>query len=199
LDPDLVAWWKLDEADGVLAADFVCGRDGVLSGNPVWQPFDGWHNGALQFDGRDDYVEAMDDEAFDLSESITLCAWVKISSVTKNWRTIVSKGANAWQLLYDSHTDRIRFKCAGVGSMVSRVKIEKNEWHHVAATYDGASLSVYVDGSLAGQKKAKGLIGTNDDPVSFGGVPICRNGHSVASSTTSAYTGAPLGGTNCSA
>ena len=55
-DPPLIAHWPLDEAQGILAYDGVAHCDGVLFGDPVWQLDGGMVDGALQFDGIDDYV-----------------------------------------------------------------------------------------------------------------------------------------------
>lgn len=55
--PGAVAYWKLDETEGDKAHDSVADCNGTLIGDPVWQPDDGKKNGALQFDGIDDYVE----------------------------------------------------------------------------------------------------------------------------------------------
>jgi regulation of enolase protein 1 (concanavalin A-like superfamily) len=53
----LVGWWKLDGTDCVGAAIDSSGYDyhGTLVNGPQWLP--GYDNDALQFDGRDDYVE----------------------------------------------------------------------------------------------------------------------------------------------
>jgi hypothetical protein len=53
---DLVAYWKLDETEGTIANDSLADNDGILNGNPVWDPDSGKFGGALQFDGIDDYV-----------------------------------------------------------------------------------------------------------------------------------------------
>jgi len=53
---ELVAYWKLDETEGIIAYESIGDNDGTLNGNPVWQPTDGQVAGALQFNGIDDYV-----------------------------------------------------------------------------------------------------------------------------------------------
>lgn len=42
------------------------------------------------------------------------------------------------------------------------------KWHHIAGTYDGSVLKLYVDGQLAGQREYSGLINENSYPVSIG-------------------------------
>ena len=55
-DPSLVGWWTLDESSGTIAHDASGkGNDGTLHGGPTWVA--GRIDGALLFDGQDDYVE----------------------------------------------------------------------------------------------------------------------------------------------
>ena len=41
-------------------------------------------------------------------------------------------------------------------------------WHHVAATYDGATLSIYVDGAVAASAARSGAVATGTSPVQVG-------------------------------
>ena len=47
---ELVAYWKLDEAEGNIAEDTAGDNNGVLYGEPLWQPAGGMKAGALQLD-----------------------------------------------------------------------------------------------------------------------------------------------------
>ena len=55
-DPTLIAHWALDEAEGTVAYDSAGVNDAIVIGEPVWQPEGGKIDGALAFDGIDDYV-----------------------------------------------------------------------------------------------------------------------------------------------
>ena len=37
--------------------------------------------------------------------------------------------------------------------------VQLNQWHHVAATYDGTSMKIYIDGELAAQSNTVFTIG----------------------------------------
>jgi hypothetical protein len=56
LEFGLIAHWKLDETEGIIAHDSVGNNDANLFGDPIWQPNGGILNGALAFDGIDDIV-----------------------------------------------------------------------------------------------------------------------------------------------
>ena len=74
-----VGYWKLDESSGVTAADSSGnGNDGTLHGNPVWQTSGGWFDGALDFDGRGDYVRVDRPVGFDFApNSFSISAWIE--------------------------------------------------------------------------------------------------------------------------
>jgi polyhydroxybutyrate depolymerase len=55
--PELVGYWKLDEEDGDVAYNSIEDNNGMLNGDPTWQPDNGHVAGALEFDGIDDYIE----------------------------------------------------------------------------------------------------------------------------------------------
>ena len=92
----LVGWWKLDETSGTIARDLSGeGNDGTVQGNPNWAA--GYVGGALDFDGDSDYVEIANESNFDITERITVSAWVNANART-DWRSIVAKGDSAWSL-----------------------------------------------------------------------------------------------------
>ncbi|UCF17339.1 MAG: hypothetical protein JSW59_07720, partial [Phycisphaerales bacterium] len=74
VDPKLVAWWKFDESSGETAADSSGnGHDGILVGNPRWQPSGGRFAGALELDGTN-HVEI---PTLDMtSGAATFVAWI---------------------------------------------------------------------------------------------------------------------------
>jgi len=51
-----VAYWKLDETEGIVVADSAGDNNGYGLGDPIWHPDGGLVDGALQLDGVDDYV-----------------------------------------------------------------------------------------------------------------------------------------------
>ncbi|MHC4130729.1 MAG: LamG domain-containing protein [Planctomycetota bacterium] len=52
----MIAHWKFDETSGRFASDSAGENDGRLQGGPVWTS-NGKIGGALEFDGKDDYID----------------------------------------------------------------------------------------------------------------------------------------------
>jgi len=50
-----MAHWQLDETEENIAHDRISSWNGILNGEPMWRP-NGKINGALLFDGRNDYI-----------------------------------------------------------------------------------------------------------------------------------------------
>jgi len=86
----IVGHWKLDEKKGSIASDSSgYGRDGVLSGDPLWLPKDGVLHGVLWLDGQDDYVSLPIGSLIDGLTNCTIMTWV-------NW-----SGMHSWQRIFD--------------------------------------------------------------------------------------------------
>jgi hypothetical protein len=168
----LVGWWKLDENAEIIAYDSSAGgNNGTLQGNPVWQTSGGAIGGALRLDGDGDCVEIAGKPEFDITQQVTLSAWVQVEKFDKDWQAIVTKGDSAWRLSR-GQGNALHFACTGVNAQSPWVNGKKDvndgQWHQVVGVYDGAELRLYVDGALDVSVPATGSIATNDSPVMIG-------------------------------
>ena len=117
----LVAWWRLDEADGNVVADSSGnGNAGALNGDPQWLPVGGKVGGALEFDSDGDYVQIGNESAFDITGPITIAAWIKVNNFDKRWQAIVTKGDTAWRLQRTGGVDIVAFHCTGIMSVTGQ-------------------------------------------------------------------------------
>ncbi len=143
--------WKLDEASGPTAYDSTGNNDGTLYGNPVWTT--GQIDGALEFDGIDDYIE-MDITSYKGvlgTRSRTCAAWIKTTSDG----AIISWGdsdiSGGWWLFRIEDAGRLRLQTQG-GRIIGNTDLRDNNWHHVIALLDSDSspdnseVKLYVDG-----------------------------------------------------
>jgi len=144
-DPTLVAHWKLDEAEGTIVHDSIGDKHGTLNGDPVWQPTAGKVDGALQFDGVDDYVST----PFILNPAdgpLSVFAWVKGSAPGQ---VIISQTGGANWLLAEpaDGTLMTELRSSGRfgGPLYSQTVITDGDWHRVGLTWDGSNRILYVD------------------------------------------------------
>jgi hypothetical protein len=173
----LVGWWKLDESDGAQATDGSGnGHNALVRGNPTWQPTGGKVGGAVALDGDGDYLEVTDESAFDFRSGVTVSAWIKAESLDKPYQAIVTKGEWAWRIQRNEETNTLELACSGVhvpsqnqyGPLYGTRAITLGRWHHVAGTYDGKRMALYIDGTLDTAQQASGPISVDDDPVLIG-------------------------------
>lgn len=146
----MVAWWKFDENSGNTTADSSGnGHNGELVGNPKWQSSGGKVGGALDCDGDGDYIKIGHESSFDFREEITVAAWVNITKVPVEWTPIVTKGNSAWRLVTYRAERKFHFTVTGPSfsgsGIFGKTQVAPGEWHHVAGTYDGATIRLYVD------------------------------------------------------
>jgi len=164
----LVAHWKLDETEGTTASDSSGNdNDGSLIGDPAWV------DGALLFDGDGDYISIPNEPFFDITDEITVTAWIKVNAFDKNFNTIIAKGDHAWRLARANNTDSVEFACTGIsnndwGYISGSVNVNDGQWHHVAGVYDGSKIYLYVDGVEDTSENASGSINNIDYPVYIG-------------------------------
>ncbi len=119
---------------------------------------------SIRFDGVDDHVYIGTDAVFNISDSITLEAWVKCDSIqTNNFARIIDKLDYANKKGFNIRLDygSVLFQCFisnGSGNNLrSTKKIQDNKWHHIAGTYDSRIMRLYIDGKL---EKFGDLVGT---------------------------------------
>ncbi|MCK4888254.1 MAG: LamG domain-containing protein, partial [Planctomycetes bacterium] len=177
-DPTLVGRWNFDEGMDYTAYDSSGnGHDGELWGDPRWEVVErmGMH---LYIGYNANRVEISDESAFDITDEITIATWIRNNGF-KYWGdndAIVHKGTDAWYLRRNGGwgaADSLRFSLEDVGAITTSdaVTIANDEWHHIAATYNGSEMCLYVDGQLNNSVSASGQIATNSDPVWIGNNP----------------------------
>jgi hypothetical protein len=146
----LVGAWLFDEGSGNVAKDFsLNGIDGKLMNGPKW--VEGKFGKALEFDGKDDYVDITDKRLL-FDESITIIAWIQINS-TSGAKTIAASGYNQglpyW--LFEINGDKIRVYTHDKYDSGS-TSLKTGKWYHVAFAGDVKSGGeMYLDGSVDGQ------------------------------------------------
>ena len=138
--------------------------------------------GALLLDGVDDAVTVPDAAALDV-DHVTLAAWIKVSSFGDDSR-LISKEFGTVQP-YSIYTlnmgtagtfvtgeDHIQFRIGLEGQnrilLESQQAVPLDTWTHVAGTFDGSTMRIFINGVADTSLAATGVLRKNDEPLVIG-------------------------------
>lgn len=172
----LVAAYGFEEGASTVTGDASgSGNDGTLQG-PAWTA--GHTGGGLSFDGSDDLVTVADAASLDLANQMTLEAWVRPASSSKGKTAALVKEGTSGPVyaLHASGSGRRASGSVATSGLVEAVgpRLQTGQWTHIAATYDGGAVRLYVDGQLAGSQTTSGLITTSDGALRIGGTVLAN-------------------------
>ena len=131
-------------------------------------------SGATSFDGNDQYISVADDSSLDITDAITVSAWV-LTTVSSDHQRIVAKqfqsdtgtGNSCFQLAI-SNSDKFRWAVGGVFDIASSDSIVTNTWTHMVGTYDKTTAKLYVNGQLVQSTSATAVIRTSSQELTIG-------------------------------
>jgi hypothetical protein len=168
LTPSIVGMWQMDEGGGDVAHDVSgYGNSGMIHG-AIWA--EGIRGSGLEFDGVDDYVEVADNPTLDLQQ-FTIAGWVRPDVVKSgdNGCGLIAK-VNSYQVLYwwGEVQGAIR-DTSGVWHWIGSDGggNEVGRWYHVAMSYDGENLKMYIDGVLQDTASYQCEVGNSPSPFTL--------------------------------
>lgn len=187
VDPDLVLWLKLDEVGDSVAADAsMYAHDGSCDppGCPVGTA--GAEGDGMQFDGVDDVVTVPDAPHLSTPDALTVSCWILLDAMPLEHRAVLAKPLggeefNTFELyFFGSTTNRLRFGMAVDPTATDNAIIDDplpiGEWFHVAGTWDGQDMAIWLDGVLVtsqphvayASSTSPVLVGADDDAALTG-------------------------------
>jgi len=189
-DQYLVGWWKFDEMSGDIISD-SSGNElhGVLGSEPYSPEWvSGFQGGALEFE-LGDYVDLGNPDALNFgTNDWTLSAWIILTAEGQGEDYICPVVCNGGDWTggkrYALTVNEVTEGCVTITTdddvtkvqVTGTIIVNDGNWHHIAATREGTTLSLYIDGvpdgtnpdipagyDLSGTSQHNAYIGTITD------------------------------------
>lgn len=141
---------------------------------------------ALSFDYVGAYVDIPHVEVLNVTDALTIEAWIKPNSWSTNiWENyIVGKddwsNTSAGYALRGGADGRLSFNFASDGGwseVVCDPLLTPGNWYHVAGTYDGSVMKIYIDGFNVASLEYTGTITPSLFNLNIGNVPFLGQGN----------------------
>ena len=173
LAPGLVAAYSFNEGTGTTVADASGTGNAGTIGTATWSTL-GKNGNSLSFNGSSARVTVPDAPSLRLTDAMTLEAWVFPTTVTSSVarcglqgrRQLLPDGYNAGR---HQHLGRAASSRASYGETFGASALPASTWTHLGATYDGATLRLYVNGAQVASKAQTGTLATSANPLNIGG------------------------------
>ena len=135
---------------------------------------------AFRFNGLSSFLQIPYSDSFNIQKGLTLEAWIKREKRTNDWEAVISryswghtKGFRSYELMISSW-DTASFHISANGLENTEVVVESkklvlfNEWTHIAGSWDGTTMRLFVNGEEQGSKPFVGPIFPVDREITIG-------------------------------
>jgi hypothetical protein len=181
VDPNTAALWHFEEGEGTITIDAARRIIAMLDGatfSPITAPIGGSRFSLDVGLGR--FATVAPFPALNPREQITIEAWVRPRALPSNRSSVVIRkneiflGENYSLELVGPDTIRFTLNVGGSIQLVAGGgAFRLDEWMHVAGTYDGSSMKVWVNGEVAGRNdNVSGAIAFDAAPLLIGRAEI---------------------------
>ena len=169
-----VGWWA---GDGD-TTDRLGNNNGTFVGPANYAP--GMVGEAFSLNGTSCYISIPDAPDLDMTSQMTVEAWIYPYGHVGPYDPVIKKSG-------PGQVDGFAFEFGGnviilyvfVGGWagVAGTAIPNNQWSHVAGTYDGHQIKIYVNGQLVGSGFVTGAIVPSSNPLFLGADPSNPDRH----------------------
>lgn len=148
----LVGYWPFDRDASPQPDLSGFSNDATPNAGATWVMDAERASGAMEFDGNDSFLEAVDSESLSLTGDLSITAWVKVTDYA-GFRSILGKTeANlpaSYDLYLNSGTGNGAFFAGSPTAFTglnSPTPVPSGEWHHFAVALKNEEAVFYLDG-----------------------------------------------------
>ncbi len=132
----------------------------------------GTASGAYSFDGTDDYIDlGTTDYSFAGTQSFTLAAWVQPNAGGGQGMIVSKYNANiqgSYFLRLNTNRTVTFHREVSSFTIDSTSAIPEDSYSHLVATYDGATMRVYINGNLENSMASGSHLASDNTPILIG-------------------------------
>ncbi len=167
-----IGWWKFD---GNLTDSSTNANNGTGVGSPTFAT--GKAGQAVSLNGTSQWVSVADANSLDFTTGMTLAAWIRPTVTINTTQDVIKKASttgtivNGYELSLSSAGKvfvRLNNNAATRVDSLTSYPLNNTAWMHIAATYDGANLRLYINGTLEGTVATTTPIAVNSLPLALG-------------------------------
>lgn len=180
----LRSWWKMKGDYAAIESELDQAANGSnnLNIHGAVTFTQGKYGNKAQFTAPTTYMSASSSASLDITGQLSVTAWIRSEGVAE---------ASAIVYKQTSTGDGYRLEVLADGKMVATIgnqttsisaqdtthTITDGLWHHIAMTYDGSILRIYVDGQRGDvDGTGVGLLGSNAEPLFIARDPSAQGG-----------------------
>ena len=177
LSRGLVAYWKCDEGEGDVVFDETGHHDGILKCTGGSCELPRWVQGRIGLGiliHEGGFIRIPNDPELNFATSFTIAVWLKPIDLTTS-RYFVWKLKGNTGYVFHLRSNPVGKVTVEVGEGTKKVgftshgALPLNEWSHLAITFDGEYMRLYINGAHDSSRAFPNLkIATNDRPLDFG-------------------------------
>ena len=181
-----VGWWPMNQGAGTAIPDSSGNGNGATLNGGTWGS--GIDGNAVSVSGGQYGVTAANPVSLNTTSELTIAAWIKPGTtgtmpvITKETVTPAGWGYALELSSVSPYKPFFRLDnnntsgTAGSGRLDAATPYTPGQWTHLAATYDGTTMKIYVNGALSGtQTRPSSLLG-NSLPVAVGAQSLGETG-----------------------
>ena len=148
-DPALVGLWLFDEGSGTVVGDASGnGNDGTINGDFIWES--GKFGNCIVANGGGSIDVPVSASLDTVTSAMTIAAWFRIDADSDTG----IRRQNAYLLEDQSTSEAVpngfsfrMWTSDGLSpGIYGNTELQQGQWYHIAGTYDGSQMRLYVDG-----------------------------------------------------